>query len=140
MSRIFQFYLLAMLCVAVQSCSNDSFDEPIALDKDFREELLLDEESQAVANEVNQLILDKICLSSRTNENVKSYPDYYGGSYIERNGYLTILISGDSIFGVSQIVKVTSNPIVKFRKCDFSYQELLNVLNNVTKVWKMHRT
>lgn len=133
MSRIFQFYLLAMLCVAVQSCSNDSFDEPIALDKDFREELLLDEESQAVANEVNQLILDKICLSSRTNENVKSYPDYYGGSYIERNGYLTILISGDSIFGVSQIVKVTSNPIVKFRKCDFSYQELLNVLNNVTK-------
>ena len=35
MSRIFQFYLLAMLCVAVQSCSNDSFYEPIDLDNDF---------------------------------------------------------------------------------------------------------
>lgn len=133
MSRIFQFYLFAMLCVVAQSCSNDFLEEPIDLNNDLREELSLDEESQAVANEVNQLILDKICGVSRTNENVKSYPDYYGGSYIEHNGFLTILISGDSIYGASQVVKVTSNPIVRFRKCDFSYQELLNVLDNITK-------
>lgn len=32
-----------------------------------------------------------------------SYPDYYGGSFIEKDGFLTISIKGDSVSGVNRI-------------------------------------
>lgn len=131
MRRYFKIYVLSMLCMIVQSCSDDSFEEPFDVVDEIQNDLVLNEEGQYVANEINSHILDEICVTSRSNG--KSYPDYYGGSYIEKNGDLTIFISGDSIRGVDQIKRITSNPIVKFRRCEFAYQELLDVLNNITE-------
>lgn len=124
--------LLGFLCMCVQSCSDNSIDEPMFSIDASQSTTRIVENCQGLANEINTQILDGIRVSSRGDISDKIYPDFYGGSYIERDGTLRIFLAGDSLTGAMEIKKIVYDPIIQFSKCSYSYQELLDVLEDVS--------
>lgn len=76
--------------------------------------------------------LTKIALSTRSADGEKQYPDYYGGSFIERDGTLTIRIKGDSLTGVKRIRSVVNSNIIRYKSCKYSYQELIDIMDDLS--------
>lgn len=86
---------------------------------------------QSLANALNEEILNSIALTSRSSLDEPIYPSYYGGSFIEPDGYLTLFVVGDSLNAVSQFEKISDSPIIQYRAAKYSYQELCEVNNAI---------
>lgn len=129
--------MMATITMVLASCSDEmDFIENPAIDKKIEaidENVNLDGQNEA--NHINDIILDGIKITTRSGVNGDSidvYPDYYGGSFIERNGTLRILIKGDSLSAVNQIKTIYDDDIVHYSLCKFSYSELCNVLDEIS--------
>jgi streptogrisin B len=59
----------------------------------------------------------------------KYFPDYYGGSYIEENGQLIIMLKNGQ--GKAKVESIINN--VNFVSCNYSYAELVNSLNFINE-------
>lgn len=89
-------------------------------------------ENQYQANLLNDAILNEIAPSSRgATDDERTYPSYYGGSYIELNGDLTIFVVGDSLSAVTMLNKISASPLLKYKVAKFSYEELCNVNDEI---------
>lgn len=88
---------------------------------------------QEDANELNTLLLAEMPIGTRASDGKKLYPDYYGGSFIERNGELTILIKGDSAKIVRRIRSIKDSDLLRFRTCKYSYQELSDIMDHLNE-------
>ena len=141
----FVFWFIAGLFM-VTSCSEDielstnsSNDEefnPIVKGPDD-----IPADAQLEANMLNTSILDRICVQTRSLSDPtvveQSYPDFFGGSYITKDGDLMILYKGDSLNCVRKIKAIEDNDIIKYKSCDYSYQELLDVMYEIRQCYKM---
>ena len=62
------------------------------------------------------------------------FPDYYGGLYTDKTGKLTINIKGDIEKEKNKILSILpNNNTIIFKSCSFSYQELFNLIENISK-------
>ncbi|MBQ8572931.1 MAG: hypothetical protein IJ451_05660 [Ruminococcus sp.] len=63
------------------------------------------------------------------------FPDYYGGSYIDSNGDLVILIVDKvmrSTFAIDTVSEIANNPIIK--NCEYSYTELKDIMAQIASI------
>lgn len=101
----FVFWFIAGLFM-VTSCSEDiELSTNSSNDEEFNpivkgsDEIPAD--AQLEANMLNTSILDRICVQTRSLSDPtvveQSYPDFFGGSYITKDGDLMILYKGDSL-------------------------------------------
>ncbi|MDD6988470.1 hypothetical protein [Ruminococcus sp.] len=58
-----------------------------------------------------------------------SYPDYYGGSYLDENGELIILLKNGNENIRNNLKTVSLNEELQFEQADFSYAELTEIIN-----------
>lgn len=57
-----------------------------------------------------------------------TYPDYYGGMYIDKQGFLNVLVKDDVNNSQSVVTRVVNSENVILHSCLYSYSELLHVL------------
>lgn len=82
------------------------------------------EDAQEVANQVNQFILDKFSTNTRGVDGEELYPDFYGGSVVNEDGSLTILIPGDSASSVNAIKSITNSKLLRFKKMPIFFSNI----------------
>lgn len=80
--------------------------------------------------------LDHSFESSMTKSGEILYPDYYGGSYINEKGKLVVLVVGDTAQYRSNILSRTRSNNFELIQCDYSYNKLLNVINNLNSYFE----
>lgn len=57
------------------------------------------------------------------------YPDYYGGSYLDENSELVVLLKDGTENIRNNLKTVSSNEELQFEQADFSYAELTEIIN-----------
>lgn len=60
-----------------------------------------------------------------------SYPDSYGGSYLDNDGKLVVLVNGNDDNFKQKLRTVTLNDNLQFKKAEYSYAELTGLINQV---------
>lgn len=65
----------------------------------------------------------------------KSYPDYYGGSYINEDGQLVVYITENK----DTALALSENDNVIYESCKYSYNELLSVMDELNS-YKLRRS
>lgn len=92
-------------------------------------------DGQFEANQLNDCLLNKISatLTTRSSrENIKMYPDYYGGSFIEKNGTLRLLIREDLMSSaIRDIETLNLDGQIRFVPCSYSYNELSSIMEQL---------
>lgn len=125
-----KIFVVSLLSVIIwTSCSDDVLSDLSQTDQDKVAETMSGD--QSVANALNDKILSSIATSSRSLSGEPIYPSYYGGSFIEPNGYLTLFVVGDSLSAVSKFEKISNSPLIQYRVANFSYQELCEVNDEI---------
>lgn len=131
MKQLFIFLFVTTCFIACNTEEDDSFrisSNKTTVVNEIKEDV------QENANQVNQFLLDKLSVvKTRGLEKTNEYPDFYGGSIVNEDGSLTILLSGDSATSVKAIKKITNSSLLHFKKCLFSYQKLSNIMSFLNK-------
>lgn len=110
----------------VSGGSNDIFSKgPVETNDDA---LVL---NQWMANELKDSILKYIDAGTRSLTGSPVYPSYYGGSFVEPDGHLTIFVVGDSLSAVSKLKKIAESSVIRYRLANYSYQELCDVSDEI---------
>lgn len=65
----------------------------------------------------------------------KSYPDYYGGSYINEDGQLVVYIAENK----DSVLALSENENVIYESCKYSYNELLSIMDELNN-YKLRRS
>lgn len=88
---------------------------------------------QLQANILYSKIIKGIEVKDIGSQSAVQLPDYYGGAYTDEGGKLFILIKGDLAKGKEQVQSIVGRQeIIEFKECSFSYQQLTNVINEIT--------
>lgn len=120
--------ITALLSIFMMSCS-DQVDLPT----DTREDTQVSKSYLDRASESNTLankIEESIASISRAGE--LTYPEYFGGLYIDSDGYLVILTTRDITDSRSAIsTAISDSELVRYKTCQYSYQDLLNAINEI---------
>ena len=81
------------------------------------------------ANCLGNLIVNTL----QTRDGGKKYPDYFGGLYTDSTGQLTVLVKGNIEEGKNAICKICNDNSIDFKQCLYSYQELSEIMSEITK-------
>lgn len=102
------------------SCENDTFVGFSMLENEIRMRQL---------NITGQYIkiLKRMTLENRL-------PDYYGGSYNNSDGVLTILVTGDTIENKQDLVKMLEGSEFIVQSCEYSYNALMQIVDSLNVV------
>lgn len=122
---VFAFAIAAFL---MSSCTND-LDMPENPQK--TKEVLQTDQSEAVT------IGDNLISSFSAGvlrSGALSFPDYYGGSYIDENNNFVILVKGDVDEYKEDFVNRTKSNNFKLNSCDNSYLLLNNTIEQLNKI------
>ena len=69
--------------------------------------------------------------TSITRSAALTYPDYYGGGYIDEDNNFVILIKGDTLEHKNALTKRTKSNNFKLATCDYSYNTLKETIDNL---------
>ena len=108
------------------SCANDTFIGFSMLEND---QYAKNEIRMRQLNITGQYIkiLKRMTLENRL-------PDYYGGSYNNSDGVLTILVTGDTIENKQDLVKVLEGSEFIVQSCEYSYNALMQIVDSLNVV------
>lgn len=59
------------------------------------------------------------------------YDENYGGAYIDENGELVVLLVDNQVSEIATIKSVTGNSSIKTEECQYSYNELMLVIETI---------
>lgn len=125
-----QLFISLILAVCFVACTNEEEDFSLASSSNKMSVQESDECVQEDANQLNSSLLERFKVLTRGEGNGKEeYPDYYGGSVINEDGTLTILFTGDSLASVNAIKKISNSPLLRFKKCQFSFRKLNGIMH-----------
>lgn len=130
-SIIMALLLVSFACVYV--AAEDSACELIYMDI---------EQKQLDAVESNTALINYFmdCYSAKTRSDFEvedSFPEYYGGSYINSDGDLVILVTDDTKKEVSSISEVANEPFIS--ECKYSYSDLSDTMDSISNALDTHR-
>lgn len=119
--------LLLLFGLVVSSCSSDD-----VFQTENNELLGITRRNSAKAREVGMKLLESFGMTKTRSLNVSDYPDYYGGSYINKDGKLVVFLKGEMENTKATLIKLIGDNDVIYIKGDYSYTELNNVLTKIT--------
>lgn len=120
-------FVTAILSTILMCCSNH-----VNLSTDAQKETQIPESYLDIAGESNSIankIESSIACISKSGK--YSYPEYFGGLYIDSDGYLVVLLKGDMASSRSKIDSISDSELIRFKPCKYSYQELLNATSQI---------
>lgn len=136
--KIMKKIISLIMCVFIVLCSLFFVSaEPYAINT----EKLTVEEKKAEAIDENNNLLNYFIETSKSQNRSASFdytdyfPDYYGGSYIDTNGELVVLIADkerQSKSNINVVEKLANEPIIK--DCEYSYNELNAIMKLIPNV------
>lgn len=124
-----QLFISLILIVCFVACTNEEegFSQ---VSSSKMSALESDECVQENANQLNSSLLERFKVLTRGENNCnEEYPEFFGGSIINEDGTLTIFFTGDSLTSVNAIRKISNSPLLRFKKCQFSYQKLTHIMH-----------
>lgn len=125
------FYLIAIAILGMMfACTSDDLDYQTDVDPNDKE-VLHEKELLKYTNNLN----NSFASSTRSTDKKLIYPDYFGGMYVNDEREITILIKSNekSVFSDLTQRMGTNSYIVKH--CDFSYNELQGLFDEITELW-----
>lgn len=122
-------YLIPVLLSVLSFSCTDRFSKSNDIQESESNKSYLERasESNTLANQID-LALKK---GSRSEQEI--YPDYFGGLYIDTEGYLVILSKGDLTVARYNINSISESELISFKPCRFSYQDLLDAMSDLDK-------
>lgn len=123
-----QLFISLILIICFVACTNE--EEGFSQASSSKMSALESDECvQENANQLNSSLLErfKVLTRGETDGN-EEYPEFFGGSIINEDGTLTILLTGDSLTSVNAIRKISNSPLLRFKKCQFSYHNTLLII------------
>ena len=120
--------LLLIASIAFFACNNSEVqNRPIYIETPIfnPEEVSMDEQMEAneILSEISEF---------KTSKSKSLYDEYYGGGFMDKNGFLTIMVKGDTALGKKIVDKKRNNGKIKFVKCKYSLAELNAVDDSIT--------
>lgn len=128
-----QLFLILVVATCILSCTTNDEDSISLTSNKTSVTNEIKEDVQENANQVNQLLLEKLIGKTRGINGEKKYPEFYGGSVVNDDGSLTILFTGDSATSVKAIKNMVNSNLLNFKRCLFSYQKLNNLMTFLNK-------
>lgn len=87
---------------------------------------------EAESTEQYRKMLESFNSNSKTRSaNEQVYDENYGGSYIDENGELVVILVNTQETECNKIRSVTENNSIKIEKCQYSYNELMRVIDTI---------
>ncbi len=80
--------------------------------------------------------MDSFKSSPNPSSETYNYPGYYGGCYVNKEGKLVILISGNPKVHRKEFVQRCGSENIVLEKCKYPYVVLLNQMNRITEYHK----
>ena len=129
---IFVFFSLACCVSVTYSCasSSNSSKNLYYLDEDSTNLQQNSSNGEAEALAAWNRLMDTLGCSRNVSDSIE-YPDYYGGSYIDK-GELVVL-SPIRFLGKDNYDAVLGRGNYRLEGCDYSYKELVNVMSIIDK-------
>lgn len=124
MKRLLLSTLWLTAIMLLPACSDDLSD---IASEGLEVEVIKNKQSFSEGLMIN---LEESFQTSVLKSNASIYPDYYGGSFIEK-GELIILVTGDTILNKEKLAGRTLSSEFQVRPCKFSYNQLLEVHQKV---------
>lgn len=125
-------FVLIAFVATFWSCTNevagDGRSEPQQTSQNTNE---VAADFQEAANNANEEILSRISKKTRNSDSPDKYPDYYGGSFVGKDGSLTVYVKGDSATAARKIKAVNNSKVVKFKKARYSYKDLEKIMDYI---------
>lgn len=130
MKKLFYLLIVAVLGTMAACTSDDLLtdNQSDIKNKDVR----LDEKT--ISKYTNNLNSSFFSLT-RSGENEIVYPDYYGGVYVDYNRDIIVLITKDGSPVRSDLTRRMSSDMYVVKECDYSYNELQSLFDEITKLW-----
>lgn len=85
---------------------------------------------------LNSFKQDNRQIKSIESETDLKYPDYYGGSYLNENGELVILLKETSNLIRTNLRTIADNQSLQFESATYSYEELNQMVNQISEYKK----
>ena len=73
--------------------------------------------------------------STRSNDEKIIYPDYFGGMYVNDERKITVLVKSNEKSVFSDLTQRMGTNSYIVEKCDFSYNELQELFDEITELW-----
>lgn len=124
------FLLLTVAAFLMPSCSDDLGEEHNHVTSEQNKEL---REKQKDASSLAMNLSKSLC-SNVTKSGVSDYPDYYGGTYINENGDLVVLVVGDTAQYKPVLSKMAKSSNIIVEPCRFSYNTLLKTIDQLNEL------
>jgi streptogrisin B len=85
--------------------------------------------NQTIANDISNKILESFGEDGSTR--APNYPEHYGGSYINDQGFLVVGICGDAEFAKHDIINRSEDEAIVFLPCKHSYRKFKEILDTI---------
>lgn len=135
MKRLLRKIVVIVLCCAVSvMCIPSETEQVVALedlisvddiDMDFQNKQI-----ESIEQYKNMLNSFNMQAKSRSNSE-QIYDSNYGGAYIDDNGELVVLLVRQDAHSINEIQTYAGNDSLKTQECEYSFNELLSVINVV---------
>lgn len=122
--------LMAMLLII--SCTDSLIDDPVRDGKEIQPSIV-EAEKQALMLGKN-LINSFPKVVTRSGEQI-TYPDYYGGAFINKDKRFVVLVKGDTAIYKDDLIRRTQSNDVLVIPCVYSYEELKNILDQLRVIF-----
>lgn len=91
-------------------------------------------EKQDASNEAYNRLLEQFNIQSMTKATGgQKYPEYYAGAYIGKDGNLVVLTKEANVQEINTLENVCDNSAVTFAPATYSYNELIDVMETLSK-------
>lgn len=130
MKKFFYFLVVAVLG-AMTACTSDDLlpdNQPDVINGSAK----LDE--KAIVKFTNNLNGSFVSFT-RSGEIQSLYPDYYGGVYVDDNRDIIVLSKDVNASVRSDLTKRMATDVYKVKECDYSYNQLQTLFEEITQLW-----
>lgn len=134
------FYFLAAISIFLVACSSSDIDDSVISQTGTLETRSVSDFEPAICyglEEYNNL-LNSFKLSPVPSAEPSHYPGYYGGAYVNDNGKLVILITGNPKVHRNEFVRRCGSENIVLEKCKYPYVALLNQIQRINEFQQHH--
>lgn len=131
-----KFLAITIVVGFTAACSSDFLEETTGKSNLTNEDSLMPEASmQSEAYESYETLMGLLAAQTRSADKNTSYPEYYGGSYVNEEGQLVVLTTNvnESKAEVKRLKSKLANDVI-YKDCKYSYNELNEIVAQLTQL------
>lgn len=116
MKNFYYVVLGAVLSLSMMACSSDDLSNS-------EDSVGVVNVAYSDVNEAYDALLNAFSVDTRGLSS--SYPEYYGGAYVEKNKL--VLLTPSEFLGTDNYKKILGNTLYEVRECEYSYNDLVSI-------------